>query len=92
MCHPEPRRCRRRERRAAVYGDPKTFFAGTHPSAGLKTLLDEALGRACLETGELACRHRRSFARHRTITALEHARALRELRGAPAEPEVELRP
>ncbi len=46
----------------------------------------------CLETGELACRHRRSFARHRTLTALEHARALRELRGAPAEPEVELRP
>lgn len=29
----------------AVYGDPETFFAGTHPSAGLKTLLDEALGR-----------------------------------------------
>ncbi|MGH3013166.1 MAG: Mu transposase domain-containing protein, partial [Gaiellaceae bacterium] len=47
---------------------------------------------ACLDTGELACRHRRSFARHRTITALEHARALRELRGAPAEPEVEQRP
>jgi transposase len=45
-----------------------------------------------LETGELAGRHRRSFARHRTITALEHARALRELRGAPAEPEVETRP
>jgi transposase len=45
-----------------------------------------------LETGELACRHRRSFARHRTITALEHARSLRELRGAPAEPEVETRP
>src|SRR5262249_18364243 len=45
-----------------------------------------------LETGELACRHRRSFARHRTITALEHARALRQLRGAPAEPEVETRP
>jgi hypothetical protein len=45
-----------------------------------------------LDTGELACRHRRSFARHRTITALEHARALRELRGAPAEPEVETRP
>ena len=44
------------------------------------------------ETGELACRHVRSFARHRTITALEHARALRELRGAPAEPEVEQRP
>jgi hypothetical protein len=47
---------------------------------------------ACLDTGELACRHPRSFARHRTITALEHARALRELRGAPAEPEVEQRP
>jgi transposase len=45
-----------------------------------------------LETGELACRHRRSFARHRTITALEHARSLRELRGAPAEPGVETRP
>jgi transposase len=47
---------------------------------------------ACLDTGELACRHRRSFARHRTVTALEHARALRELRGAPPEPEVEVRP
>jgi transposase len=45
-----------------------------------------------LDTGELACRHARSFSRHRTITALEHARALRELRGAPAEPEVEQRP
>jgi transposase len=45
-----------------------------------------------LDTGELACRHRRSFARHRTITALEHARTLRELRGAPPEPEVETRP
>ncbi len=45
-----------------------------------------------LDTGELACRHQRSFARHRTITALEHARALKELRGAPVEPEVELRP
>jgi transposase len=45
-----------------------------------------------LDTGELACRHARSFARHRTITALEHARALRELRGSPAEPEVESRP
>jgi transposase len=45
-----------------------------------------------LETGELACSHPRSFARHRTITALAHARALRSLRGAPAEPEVELRP
>ncbi|RDI73516.1 Integrase core domain [Gaiella occulta] len=46
----------------------------------------------CLDTGELACRHARSFARHRTLTALEHARALRKLRGAPSEPEVETRP
>ena len=45
-----------------------------------------------LGAGELACRHRRSFARHRTITALEHARALRTLRDLPPEPEVELRP
>lgn len=28
----------------------------------------------CLDSGELACRHQRSFARHRTLTALEHAR------------------
>jgi transposase len=46
----------------------------------------------CLDSGELACRHVRSFARHRTVTALAHARALRGLRGAPAEPEVEQRP
>ena len=47
----------------------------------------------CLDSGELACRHSRSFARHRTITALEHARVLRERRGAGAdEPAVELRP
>jgi transposase len=45
-----------------------------------------------LDTGELACRHQRCFARHRSVTALEHARALRALRGAPAEPEVETRP
>jgi hypothetical protein len=47
---------------------------------------------ACLDTGELACRHPRSFARHRTITALAHARTLRERRGAPPEPAVEQRP
>ena len=35
----------------------------------------------CLDSGELAARHDRSFARHRTITALEHARTLRERRG-----------
>ena len=35
------------------------------------------------DTGELACRHERSFARNRTITALEHARALRAREGQP---------
>jgi len=44
-----------------------------------------------LDTGELACRHPRSFAKHRTITALAHARALRAGR-AEAEPMVEIRP
>ena len=34
-----------------------------------------------LDTGELACRHERCFAKNRTITALEHARALKERRG-----------
>jgi hypothetical protein len=47
-----------------------------------------------LDTGELACRHRRSFARHRTIGDLEHARALKaqrqERRGGDG-PEVEVR-
>ena len=33
-----------------------------------------------LDTGEIAAAHRRSFARHRTITALEHARALKDRR------------
>jgi transposase len=42
----------------------------------------------CLDSGELACRHQRSFAKNRTITALEHARALRERRGEPDEGEV----
>ncbi len=44
-----------------------------------------------LDTGEVACEHQRVFAKHRTITALEHARALREGR-APAETAVEVRP
>jgi hypothetical protein len=46
-------------------------------------------------TGELACRHPRSFAKHRTITALEHARALRAARGQHddvADATVEIRP
>jgi hypothetical protein len=47
-----------------------------------------------LDSGEVACRHRRSFARPRTIGDLEHARALKaqrqERRGSDA-PEVEVR-
>ena len=48
-------------------------------------------GRA-LGGEEIACDHERLFARHRTVTALEHARALQALRGDPAEVEVERRP
>jgi transposase len=44
-----------------------------------------------LDTGEIACAHQRSFAKHRTITALEHARALRDRR-PPTETQVEVRP
>ncbi len=48
-----------------------------------------------LDTGEIACQHSRSFAKHRTIMALEHARALKTSRGHRddvAEPIVEIRP
>ena len=49
--------------------------------------------RGRLDTGELACRHERTFAKHRTITALEHARALRARHArARAGLEVEVRP
>jgi transposase len=44
-----------------------------------------------LDSGEPACRHPRSFAKHRTITALEHARTLRARRGRASEPAVEVR-
>lgn len=46
---------------------------------------------AALDTGVLACRHARVFAKHRTITALEHARAQHERR-QPREAVVEVRP
>jgi hypothetical protein len=45
-----------------------------------------------LDTGEVAARHRRSFARHRTISDLEHLRLLRARRPGLTEPEVEQRP
>jgi transposase len=45
-----------------------------------------------LDSGELACRHPRSFARHRTVTALEHARTLKAQRAERrGEPVVEVR-
>ena len=54
---------------------------------------DRELTAIALDTGEVACRHPRSFAKHRTITALEHARALKtqreERRGG--DPDVEVR-
>ena len=50
-----------------------------------------AVTAVALETGELACRHLRSFAKHRTVTDLAHARALRAGRTEP-EPAVEIRP
>ena len=53
---------------------------------------DREVLAVALDTGEVVCRHERSFARHRTITALEHARALRARRGPTAEPAVEVRP
>jgi transposase len=55
---------------------------------------DEQVSAVALDTGEVACRHTRSFARHRTITALEHARTLKRRRdGADGdrEPVVETR-
>jgi Integrase core domain len=53
---------------------------------------ERELTAIALDTGELAARHVRSFTRHRTITALEHARALRGGRERRAEPAVEVRP
>jgi len=50
---------------------------------------------SALDTGGIACRHERSFAKNRTVTALEHARTLRERRrgGQPdPEPLVQQRP
>jgi transposase len=44
-----------------------------------------------LDSGEVACRHTRVFAKHRTVTALEHARALKAGRRSE-EAVVEVRP
>ena len=52
---------------------------------------DREVSAVALDTGELACRHQRTFAKHRTITDFAHARALRAGRAQP-EPAVEIRP
>jgi transposase len=56
---------------------------------------DREVLAVALDTGEIVCRHARSFARHRTITALEHGRTLKgqrqQRRGGSAEPPVEIR-
>ena len=51
--------------------------------------------KAALDSGELACRHRRSFARHLSLTDPAHQTELERLRGARrrgVDVEVELRP
>jgi transposase len=56
---------------------------------------DREITAATLDSGDVACRHQRSFAKHRTITALEHARTLKtqrqERRGHADEPQVQVR-
>jgi transposase len=59
----------------------------------VEVIVDQrTVAAVALDTGELAGRHDRVFARHRTITAFEHARALKAGRGVPAETLVEVRP
>ena len=67
--------------------DPRLVGQRVEIHAGQRKLTAIAL-----DTGEIACQHTRVFARHQTITALDHARALRDGRRAPAEPAVEVRP
>jgi hypothetical protein len=54
---------------------------------------DREVTAVALDTGEVACRHQRSFAKHRTIAALAHARTLKSQRAERrgVEPEVEIR-
>jgi hypothetical protein len=53
---------------------------------------DREVTAVALDSGEVACRRPRSFAGHRTITAIEHARALRNQRAERrGEPVVEVR-
>jgi hypothetical protein len=47
-----------------------------------------------LDSGEIACRHRRCFAKHLTFTDPAHQRELERLRGERRgrEPDIEIRP
>lgn len=56
-------------------------------------ITDREVLAVALDTGEIACHHARSFAKHRTITALEHARTLKTQRSERRghEPVVETR-
>jgi transposase len=84
-----------------VPGDPYLRFDTNDYSLDPNLVGRRVEVRACqreltavaLDSGELACRHERVFAKHRTVTALEHARALRARRQADEdEDEVEVRP
>jgi hypothetical protein len=55
--------------------DPNLVGRRVEVRAGQREIVAVALN-----TGELACRHERCLAKNRTITALEHARTLRERR------------
>jgi transposase len=50
------------------------------------------ISAAVLDTGEIVGRHERSYATHRTITALEHARAVRDRKPDKPDLDVEVRP
>ncbi len=54
---------------------------------------DREVLAVALDSGEVCCRHQRSVAKHRTITALEHARTLKTQRHErrDSEPQVEVR-
>jgi transposase len=69
--------------------DPKLVGRRVEIRASQRQITAHALG-----TGELGCTHERSFAKHRTITALEHARTLKQRRVGEdeREPLVQQRP
>src|SRR5574340_997382 len=60
-----------------VYGDPQTFFDNTYPTAGLKTLLNDSLGRliSCASGKNAVIRLETAFGGGKThnLIALYHA-------------------